>query len=80
LDFLAHPFWDKYLEFEERLEAPEKIFAILDRVIKLATSKSSAISHTPGLSPNFYPPSPWPSSELRSRLIMQTSKLVQRVS
>ena len=33
LDFLAHPFWDKYLEFEERLEAYDKIFAILDRVV-----------------------------------------------
>lgn len=33
LDFLAHPFWDKYLEFEERLEAQDKIFAILDRVV-----------------------------------------------
>lgn len=33
LDFLAHPFWDKYLEFEERLEASDKIFAILDRVV-----------------------------------------------
>lgn len=35
LDFLAHPFWDKYLEFEDRLEAHDKIFAILDRVIKI---------------------------------------------
>ncbi|KAL2351687.1 pre-mRNA-processing factor 39 [Cryomyces antarcticus] len=35
LDFLAHPFWDKYLEFEERLEAPDKIIAILDRVIHI---------------------------------------------
>jgi pre-mRNA-processing factor 39 len=35
LDFLAHPFWDKYLEFEDRLEAQDKIFAILDRVIKI---------------------------------------------
>ncbi|KAF2239336.1 hypothetical protein EV356DRAFT_557059 [Viridothelium virens] len=33
LDFLAHPFWDKYLEFEERLEAYDRIFAILGRVI-----------------------------------------------
>ncbi|KAL9095621.1 MAG: hypothetical protein Q9165_002053 [Trypethelium subeluteriae] len=32
-DFLAHPFWDKYLEFEERLEAYDRIFAILGRVI-----------------------------------------------
>lgn len=35
LDFLAHPFWDKYLEFEDRLEAHDKIFAILDRVVKI---------------------------------------------
>ncbi|KXJ95343.1 hypothetical protein Micbo1qcDRAFT_187457 [Microdochium bolleyi] len=33
LDFLAHPFWDKYLEYEERQEAHDKIFAILQRVI-----------------------------------------------
>ena len=33
LDFLAHPFWDKYIEFEERCEAPDRIFAILSRVI-----------------------------------------------
>jgi pre-mRNA-processing factor 39 len=33
LDFLAHPFWDKYLEFEERLEAYDKMFAILGRII-----------------------------------------------
>ncbi|KAI9852168.1 MAG: mRNA splicing protein prp28 [Thelocarpon superellum] len=35
LDFLAHPFWDKYLEFEERLESVDKIFAILDRVVHI---------------------------------------------
>lgn len=35
LDFLAHPFWDKYLEFEDRLEQEDKIFAILNRVIKI---------------------------------------------
>ena len=35
LDFLAHPFWDKYLEFEERLEAHEKIFPILDRIVHI---------------------------------------------
>ncbi|USW57808.1 Putative tetratricopeptide-like helical domain superfamily [Septoria linicola] len=33
LDFLAHPFWDKYLEFEERLDAHDRIFAILSRII-----------------------------------------------
>ncbi|EPS30526.1 hypothetical protein PDE_05478 [Penicillium oxalicum 114-2] len=35
LDFLAHPFWDKYIEFEERVEAQEKIFAILSRIIHI---------------------------------------------
>jgi len=35
LDFLAHPFWDKYLEFEDRLDAEDKIFEILSRVIKI---------------------------------------------
>ncbi|KAL5321180.1 hypothetical protein ACEPPN_011992 [Leptodophora sp. 'Broadleaf-Isolate-01'] len=38
LDFLAHPFWDKYLEFEDRVEAHDKdykIFSILSRVIKI---------------------------------------------
>jgi len=35
LDFLAHPFWDKYIEYEERQEAQDKIFAILTRVIEI---------------------------------------------
>lgn len=35
LDFLAHPFWDKYIEYEERMEAPDKIFAILSRIIHI---------------------------------------------
>jgi pre-mRNA-processing factor 39 len=35
LDFMAHPFWDKYIEFEERLEKQENIFAILDRNIHI---------------------------------------------
>ncbi|TVY38965.1 Pre-mRNA-processing factor [Lachnellula subtilissima] len=35
LDFLAHPFWDKYLEFEDRLDAEDRIFAILKRVINI---------------------------------------------
>lgn len=35
LDFLAHPFWDKYLEYEERQESQERIFAILKRVIHI---------------------------------------------
>ncbi|KAL2439095.1 Pre-mRNA-processing factor 39 [Exophiala dermatitidis] len=35
LDFLAHPFWDKYIEFEERLESFDRIFAILARIISI---------------------------------------------
>ena len=35
LDFLAHPFWDKYIEFEERSEAQDKIFSILGRIIHI---------------------------------------------
>ncbi|KAK0617880.1 hypothetical protein B0T17DRAFT_314168 [Bombardia bombarda] len=35
LDFLAHPFWDKYLEYEERQEAQDEIVAILIRVIHI---------------------------------------------
>ncbi|KAM3414684.1 Pre-mRNA-processing factor 39 [Cercospora zeina] len=35
LDFLAHPFWDKYLEFEERLDSHDRIFAILGRIVHL---------------------------------------------
>ena len=34
-DFLSHPFWDKYIEYEERQEAHDKIFAILLRVIHI---------------------------------------------
>ncbi|KAF2764827.1 MRNA processing protein [Teratosphaeria nubilosa] len=35
LDFLAHPFWDRYIEFEERLDAHDRIFQILSRVIHI---------------------------------------------
>lgn len=35
LDFLAHPFWDKYLDFEERLEESYRIFALLNRIIHI---------------------------------------------
>lgn len=35
LDFLSHPFWDKYIEFEERHEREDKIFAILERVVHI---------------------------------------------
>ena len=32
---MAHPFWDKYLEFEERVESTDRIFKILDRVVHI---------------------------------------------
>ncbi|KAL1304856.1 hypothetical protein AAFC00_003780 [Neodothiora populina] len=35
LDYLAHPFWDKYIEFEERFEAHDKVFALVSRVMKI---------------------------------------------
>jgi pre-mRNA-processing factor 39 len=35
LDFLAHPFWDKYLEYEERQEAQENIYALLARIARI---------------------------------------------
>ncbi|KAL2889749.1 Pre-mRNA-processing factor 39 [Ceratocystis lukuohia] len=35
LDFLAHPFWDKYIEFEERQDAQDKVLAILMRLIHI---------------------------------------------
>ena len=35
LDFLSHPFWDKYIEYEERVEAFDKIFGILSRIIEI---------------------------------------------
>ncbi|KAL9112501.1 MAG: hypothetical protein Q9227_003343 [Pyrenula ochraceoflavens] len=35
LDFLAHPFWDKYLEFNERMESFDAIFAVLSRIIHI---------------------------------------------
>lgn len=35
LDFLAHPFWDKYVEFEERVDAHDNIFSILKRIIHI---------------------------------------------
>jgi len=35
LDFLSHPFWDKYIEYEERQDALDKVFAILLRVIHI---------------------------------------------
>ena len=36
LDFLAHPFWDRYIEFEERAgDQPDRIFEILSRIIHI---------------------------------------------
>ncbi|KAK0703279.1 hypothetical protein B0T26DRAFT_756839 [Lasiosphaeria miniovina] len=35
IDFLSHPFWDKWLEYEERLENADKILAILKRVTRI---------------------------------------------
>lgn len=35
LDYLSHPFWDKYIEYEERLEAQDRVFAILSRIIRI---------------------------------------------
>ncbi|OAA80035.1 mRNA splicing protein (Prp39) [Akanthomyces lecanii RCEF 1005] len=35
LDFMAHPFWDKYIEYEERQEAQDRIFALLVRIIRI---------------------------------------------
>jgi pre-mRNA-processing factor 39 len=35
LDFLSHPFWDKYIEYEERQDSLDKVFAILLRVIHI---------------------------------------------
>ncbi|KAF2429908.1 pre-mRNA-processing factor 39 [Tothia fuscella] len=33
LDWQSQPFWNKYLEFEDRSEAPHKTFAILSRLL-----------------------------------------------
>ncbi|KAI9356608.1 hypothetical protein BD770DRAFT_322984 [Pilaira anomala] len=34
LDFLAHPFWDKYIEFAEtRLANPKRVLELLDRIV-----------------------------------------------
>lgn len=35
LDFLGQAFWDKYLEFEDRLDNHDKVFAILKRLISI---------------------------------------------
>ncbi|ORX96077.1 pre-mRNA-processing factor 39 [Clohesyomyces aquaticus] len=33
LDFQCHPFWDKYIEFEKRIEHPENVTKILERIV-----------------------------------------------
>ena len=35
LDFLAHPFWDKYIEYEERQEAHDRVYALHARLIRI---------------------------------------------
>ena len=35
MDFLAHPFWDKYIEYEERQEAQDRVYAIHARIIRI---------------------------------------------
>jgi pre-mRNA-processing factor 39 len=35
LDFLAHPLWDKYIDFEERSESQDSVFALLSRLIHI---------------------------------------------
>ncbi|KAK9480543.1 hypothetical protein V1514DRAFT_340941 [Lipomyces japonicus] len=35
LDFLSHTFWDKYIEFEERMERPDLVIRILERIIAI---------------------------------------------
>ena len=32
---MAHPFWDKYLEFEDRVESYDRIFLILHRIVHI---------------------------------------------
>jgi pre-mRNA-processing factor 39 len=32
---LSHPFWDKYIEFEDRFEQQDRIFALLSRIIPI---------------------------------------------
>ena len=35
MDFLSHPLWDKYLEYEESKGHMDQVLNILDRVIRL---------------------------------------------
>ncbi|KAF2176691.1 TPR-like protein [Zopfia rhizophila CBS 207.26] len=41
LDYMSHPFWDKYIEFEERVDGKENITKILERVIHIPTYQYS---------------------------------------
>ncbi|OAR05799.1 hypothetical protein LLEC1_07360 [Akanthomyces lecanii] len=57
LDFMAHPFWDKYIEYEERQEAQDRIFALLARIIRIPMHQYAryfdrfrALAHTRPLS------------------------------
>jgi len=34
-DFLAHPFWDKYIEFEERFERKDNVFKLYQRIVHI---------------------------------------------
>ncbi|KAF1845788.1 TPR-like protein [Cucurbitaria berberidis CBS 394.84] len=35
LDFQSHPFWDKYIEFEERIQEPANVTKIYSRVLQI---------------------------------------------
>ncbi|KAK9448291.1 uncharacterized protein V1518DRAFT_418556 [Limtongia smithiae] len=35
LDFLSHTFWDKYIEFEERMERQDLLIKLLERIIHI---------------------------------------------
>ena len=39
LDYQAHPFWDKYIEFEERVEQPANVLSLLERIVHIPTQK-----------------------------------------
>ncbi|KAF2457113.1 hypothetical protein BDY21DRAFT_371936 [Lineolata rhizophorae] len=38
---MSHPFWDKYLKFEKRVEATDRIFAALDLVVHIPLHQST---------------------------------------
>ncbi|CAI6341626.1 unnamed protein product [Periconia digitata] len=41
LDYQSHPFWDKYIEFEERINEPSNVTALQRRVFQLTLYQSS---------------------------------------